>query len=117
MEEQIKSLQKDKEFWKGQSEFYQNLFERQLDLISKLLNKLSDSTSKNEHLQLIKKYLSRQDVSEVAKKLRVSFAYVENILNDECFDNNVLNELYNKALINKKSLLADYEKMVTTLKN
>lgn len=117
MEERIEFLQEEIKFWKEQSQFYQEQFAIQMDCIKKLLDKLSNNTSKNEHLQLIKKYLGPQDVPEVAKKLKVSYAYVENVLNDRCFDINVLKELYNIALINKKSLSSDFKEMIKTLKD
>lgn len=105
MSENIKELREEVKFYKRLSEV----------LLFKSTEK-EKITLKNELLLLLKEHLNYQDIKDVAKELKVSFVYVENVLNDKCIDNEVINLLYNKALFNKDKLFSSYKKMLIDLK-
>lgn len=104
MSEEIKGLKEDVKFYKRLVEaLMENAKSKPKSLKSILLKDLNE-------------YLDIQDLQNVAKSLKFSTQYVQNVLNDKCNDNNVINALHTQALVNKELLLTSYQKMIDTLK-
>ena len=108
----------------GTKEYWQNEYQKANKDYQKTLNKLVETVCynarpkslKEQLLQELKEYLDLQDLQNVAKSLKLSTQYVQNVLNDKCNDNNVINALHTQALANKELLFISYQKMIDTLK-
>jgi hypothetical protein len=121
MSKEIKELENEIKVLEEQNERYWGLFSNTNSTLSVLIDKFCESNSrpkslKEELLKELKEYLDIQDLQQVAKSLKFSTQYVQNVLNDKCNDNNVINALHTQALANKELLLTSYKQMIDTLK-
>lgn len=92
-------------------------------LQDKNFQKITQSTVANKRIELLKLirfYLQWGDMTRVAENLGFSSSYVRQVALNLAHDTEnaeiVFNELYKKALQNKKEVLFDYQQMIDTLK-
>lgn len=115
MSDEIKKLERE-------VDLYKKLYNDKDKCFLALLDKYCDNYNpkpkslKEELLKELKEYLDLQDLQNVGKSLKFSTQYVQNVLNDKCNDNNVINALHTQALANKELLLTSYQQMIDTLK-
>lgn len=120
MSEKIEELENDIKKLEKQNQLYWKLYIDTNKTLSVAIDKICESSNskglKATLLDDLKEYLDIQDLQQVAKSLKFSTQYVQNVLNDKCNDNNVINALHTQALANKELLLISYQKMIDTLK-
>lgn len=107
-----------KEYWENEYRNTNKHYQEILDtLVKTVCYNAKPKSLKEELLKELKEYLDIQDLQQVAKSLKFSTQYIQNVLNDKCNDNNVINALHTQALANKELLLTSYQQMIDTLKN
>lgn len=68
-----------------------------------------------QFVEQLKKHFYRGDLKEISKEYNLPYSRVIRVMNGTCFDGNIINALYEKAMNNKYALECKMEVMITEL--
>lgn len=68
-----------------------------------------------QFVEQLRNYFYRGDLTNVSKENQIPYSKIIRVMNGTCFDNNIINILYEKAMNNKYSLECKMEVMITDL--
>lgn len=70
-----------------------------------------------QFVEELRKYFYRGDLTNVSKENKISYSKIIRVMSGNCFDNQIIDALYEKAMDNKYSLECKMEVMITDLKS
>ena len=70
-----------------------------------------------QFIEELRKYFYRGDLTNVSKENKISYSKIIRVMSGNCFDNQIIDALYEKAMDNKYSLECKMEVMITDLKS
>lgn len=70
-----------------------------------------------QFVEELRKYFYRGDLTNVSKENKISYSKIIRVMSGTCFDNQIIDALYEKAMDNKYSLECKMEVMITDLKS